>query len=66
MCELSGLEWLYAVTALAFLLLLCVHYAVRRQRMDLIERYGWILYALSLPAAAVSVILLRAGQPWWA
>jgi hypothetical protein len=28
-------------------------------------RYGWIVYALSLPAAAVSVLLLLGGKPWW-
>jgi hypothetical protein len=27
-------------------------------------RYGWIVYALSIPAAAVSVLLLLGGRPW--
>ncbi len=65
MCDMDGLERLYAITALSFLTLLCVHFLVRGLRMDLVERYGWIVYALSVPAAAVSVTLLRGGKPWW-
>jgi hypothetical protein len=29
-----------------------------------VARYGWIVYALSAPAAAVSLLLLRGGKPW--
>ncbi|MHB1318339.1 MAG: hypothetical protein ACYCYF_06965 [Anaerolineae bacterium] len=62
MCDLDGLERLYAVTALTFLTMLCVHFAVRRRRLDLIMRYGWIVYVLSLVAVGVSLVLLNAGR----
>jgi len=61
MCELDTLERVHAVTALVFWRC-SVHFAVRRRRLDLVMRYGWIVYALSLPAAGVSLVLLNAGR----
>jgi hypothetical protein len=37
---------------------------LRKWRFNLAMRYGWIVYALSIPAAAVSVLLLLGGRPW--
>ena len=56
---------LVAVPAVLFHLTLLAHFALRRWAFDTALRWGWIVYALSIPAAAVSIVLLRAGV-WWA
>jgi len=35
---------------------------MRRSRLDLVMRYGWVVYALSLPPAGVSLVLHNAGR----
>lgn len=47
---------------------LLVHFAVRRWAMPTALRRGWIVYALSVPAACLSVLLWRWRLPWplWA
>ncbi len=65
MPALTEWETLYAATALLFQALLVAHFALRRWRFQLVLHYGWIFYALSLPAAAVSVALFAAGAPWY-
>jgi len=61
---LDTLEILFVATAFAFQIVLIIHFAMRKWRFDLAVRYGWIVYALSIPAAAVSVVLLLGGQTW--
>jgi len=59
-----SLENVFVVTAFALQAVLIVHFALRRWRFDLAMRYGRIVYALSIPAAGVSVVLLLSGAPW--
>ena len=61
---MTNLEILFVATALLFHVALIVHFAIRKWAFGLIERYGWLFYTLSLPAAVVSLILLVAGQTW--
>lgn len=57
---------LYVVTAFAFQVVLLVHFILRKWAFDkYIYQYGWIVYALAVPAAIVSVVLLRRGAEWW-
>lgn len=65
MNELDALEWLFVGWAFFFQLALIVHFAIRKWRFDLIQRYGWLTYTLALPAALISLILLIGGKPWW-
>ena len=65
MATWDNLQGMYVVVAFLFQIVLIVHFAVRRWRLALAVRYGPIVYALSVPAAVVSALLLRAGQPWW-
>jgi hypothetical protein len=37
---------------------------LRKWHFDLAMRYGWIVYALSVPAATVSLLLLLGGKTW--
>ncbi|MEZ4639129.1 MAG: hypothetical protein R2873_20780 [Caldilineaceae bacterium] len=62
---MSDLDLLYVVTALVFHVALIVHFALRRWAFDsYILPWGWIMYALSIPAAAVGVILAVGGAHW--
>ncbi|MBN1267296.1 MAG: hypothetical protein JXA25_17525 [Anaerolineales bacterium] len=57
---------LYVITAFAFNSLLILHFALRKWAFDkYIFQYGWLFYVMAIPAAVVSVILLRRGAPWW-
>ncbi len=59
---------LAAGAAILFQTVLLVHFAVRRWAMPVALRWGWIVYALSIPVAALSVLLRRWGLAWplWA
>jgi len=61
---LDSLEILFVVSAFLFQIVLIIHFALRKWHFDLAMRYGWIVYALSVPAATVSVLLLLGGKPW--
>jgi len=62
--NLDGLEILFVASAFLFQILLIIHFALRKWRFDLAMRYGPIVYALSIPAAAISVLLLLGGKTW--
>ena len=64
MSALDGLETLFVIGAFLFQLALILHFALRKWAFDLAMHYGWIVYALSISAAAVSVLLLLGGKPW--
>jgi hypothetical protein len=65
MLGLDNLETLFVVTAFVFQIVLVMHYSLRKWRFHVAMRYGWIVYALSVPAAAVSSVLLLGGVAWW-
>ncbi len=64
MLGLDNLEFLFAVTAFLFQIVLIVHFALRKWRFETALRYGWIVYALSVPAATVSAWLLVGSRTW--
>jgi hypothetical protein len=68
MFGLGNLEVLFVISAFLFQIILIIHFAMRKWYFNLAMRYGWIVYGLSLAAAAVSVLLLLGGKPWslWA
>jgi hypothetical protein len=56
----------YLVAAGVFQAALVLHFALRTLAFQAyIPGWGWIFYALSLPAFAVSLWLRRAGAPVW-
>ena len=66
MSGLSKMETLHVFWAFFFQLVLITHFALRRWAFDAyIFQYGWIVYALAIPAVIISIILLRDGQPWY-
>ncbi len=65
MTELDNSEFLFVVCAFLFQIILIIHFILRKWFFDVyILQYGWIVYALSVPAAVVSTILLLRGKTW--
>lgn len=64
MSDLDTLEMLFVWTAFLFQAVLIAHFALRKWRFSRAMHYGWLVYALSIPAVAVSVVLVVGGKPW--
>lgn len=65
MSKLDNLDKLFIVWAFLFQIILIVHFALRKPFFDSYTvRFGWIVYALCIPAAVISVILLLGGKSW--
>lgn len=64
MNSLDFFEILYVVCAFLFQAILIIHFALRKWRFDLAIRYGWIVYAMSIPAALISLFLFLDGKSW--
>ena len=65
MSRLDSLDGLFIVRAFLIQVVLIVHFALRKPFLEsYAKRYGWIVYALCIPAAAISVILLLGGKSW--
>jgi hypothetical protein len=58
------LETWFVLSAFLFQIILIFHFAMRKWHFDLAIRYGRIVYAISIPAAALSMIILLGGKPW--
>ena len=65
MRDVDLLEGLFVGAAFLFQAVLIVHFAVRRRWFRTAVRYGWIVYALALPFAALSALQVAAGKTWW-
>lgn len=64
MFGLDNLELPYVITAILFQIALIVHFAIRRWRFETAIHYGPIVYALSIPAVVVSIVLLLNDMDW--
>jgi hypothetical protein len=64
MFGLDTLDSLYVVTAFLFHAVLVFHFAMRKWRFESALQYGYLVYALGLPAAGVSLLLLLGGVTW--
>lgn len=65
MFSIQNLEILFIAWSFLFQLILIIHFALRKWRFNLAIRYGWVVYALSIPAATISVIFLLNKQSWY-
>jgi len=65
MTKLDNLDKLFVVWAFLFQVLLIVHFAIRKPLYESYTmKYGWIIYALCIPAFVISIILMRGGKDW--
>jgi hypothetical protein len=59
------LEMVYVIMAIVFQVALIIRFALRKWFFDAyIMKCGWIMYALSVPAALVSLLLLWNKMSW--
>jgi hypothetical protein len=66
MTKIDNLSWLYVIWAFVFQAALIVHFALRKWAFEAyVHRYGWLFYALCVPALVISFLLLRGGKPWY-
>lgn len=65
MSKLDPLDTLYVVWAFTFQVLFIIHFAIRKPLFESYTmKYGWIVYALCIPAVIISLILLFGGKTW--
>jgi hypothetical protein len=63
--KLDNLDKLFVFWAFLFQIVLIVHFALRKPFFESYTmKYGWIVYALCIPAVVISVILLQGGKSW--
>ncbi len=65
MSGIDSLDILFVIWAFFFQVVLIVHFALRKWLFArYIRPYGWIVYALAVPAILVSLVLWSAGKTW--
>ncbi len=63
--NMDNLEKLFVIWAFLFQIILIIHFALRKPFFESYTiKFGWIVYALCIPAAVISIILLRGGKSW--
>ena len=64
MTDLDNLDMLFVIWAFFFQIVLIVHFTVRKRFYESYTlKFGWLAYALSIPAAAVSIIGRKSSPP---
>jgi len=62
---LDKLDKLFIVWAFTLQIILIVHFSIRKPLYEsYTEKFGWIVYALCIPAVIISIIMLRGGKEW--
>ena len=65
MFGLDKRDTLFTVWAFAVQIILIIHFAVRKRFFQSYTiKFGWIVYALCIPAVVISIILLLGGKSW--
>lgn len=63
--KLDKLDRLFVLWAFLFQIVLIAHFALRRPFFEgYTLKWGWIVYALCIPAVIISVYLWRGGKSW--
>lgn len=63
--NMDNLDKMFIIWAFIFQIVLIVHFAVRKPVFEsYTAKFGWVVYALCIPAAVISLILLRGGKSW--
>ena len=63
--SLDALDTLFVFLAFLIQAVLIIHFAVRRWAFAAATRYGFLVYALAIPALALSVAQMAGGKPWY-
>jgi hypothetical protein len=63
--NIDNLDELFVIWAFLLQIVFIIHFAVRKPFFESYTmKFGWIVYALCIPAAVISIILLRGGKSW--
>jgi len=63
MPKLDNLDKLFVVWAFLFQILLIIHFAIRKPLFEShTVKYGWIFYAICIPAVVIGIILMHGGK----
>jgi len=63
--KLDSLDKLYVGWSFLFQTVFIIHFALRKHFFESYTlKYGWLVYALCIPAAAISIVLLLGGKNW--
>ncbi|MEE8357152.1 MAG: hypothetical protein V3R33_07565 [Anaerolineales bacterium] len=63
MFGLDNLDTLFVIWAFFLQTILIIHFAIRKPFFETYtKKFGWIVYALCIPAAVISLILLLGGK----
>ncbi|MGD2057844.1 MAG: hypothetical protein PVF85_05520 [Anaerolineales bacterium] len=54
---------LFVLTAFLIQLVLLVYFIIRKFSFNTALKWGWVVYAMAIPALFVSVVMLRTGKP---
>lgn len=65
MSGLDRFDRLFVVTSLVIQVALVVFFALRKWSFPFAMKWGWIVYALGVPAVVVSIMLIAAHKPWY-
>jgi len=65
MFDLDYLDILFVIWAFFFQIALIIHFALRKRFFESYTmKVGWIIYALSVPAVVISIVLLLGSKTW--
>lgn len=65
MSDLDSLDTLFLAWGFFFQIVLIVHFILRKWAFDAyLMKYGWIVYALAVPAVVISAAILSGGKAW--
>ena len=63
MSALDRYDRLFVIAAFLIQIVLLAFFAVRKWKFDTAMQFGWIVYALAVPAVIVSLVLVISGKP---
>jgi hypothetical protein len=65
MFNLDSGDALFVIWAFSLQIILIVHFAIRKPLFEsYTKKFGWIVYALCIPALIISIVLLLNGKTW--
>jgi len=63
--NMDTLEKLYVVWVFFLQIVFILHFAIRKVLFESYTlKYGWLVYALCIPAVIISIIILSGGKSW--
>lgn len=56
---------LYVFSSFFIQIVLLLYFAIRKWNFDLALRWGWVIYALAVPALILTILLMRGRTSWF-